>query len=49
MLNVCVLIVTSYGKTDHSRNFMKSAFLVRIDAEFYVEFKGQRIRLKKAS
>ena len=39
------LYVTRYGKTDHSRFFMKIAFWVWIDAEFTVEFNGQRARL----
>jgi len=37
--------VTRYMKTDHLQFFSKFAFLVRIDAEFTVEFNGRKARL----
>jgi len=37
--------VTRYIKTDHLQFFSKFAFLVRIDAEFTVEFNGRKARL----
>ena len=40
-----IIYVTRYIKTDHLQFFSKFAFLVRIDAEFTVEFNGQRARL----
>ena len=53
MYNIHVLInkkytqgiyVTRYEKIDHSRFFVNFAFWVWIDAEFAVEFNGQRTR-----
>ena len=41
--------VTRYDKIDHLQFFMKFAFWVWVDAEFTVEFNGQRPRLKKVS
>ena len=40
--------MTRYGKTDHSPFFMKIVFWVWINAEFTVDFNGQRTRLQKA-
>ena len=41
--------VTRYGKTDHSQKFLKSAFLVWIDAEFHEECNDQKTKLQIVS